>query len=196
MGASAHLKKFFCKNSNVTKAGEDVLAKKYEQAFELFKESDGTLTNAEIAKHVGASDATVRKWKSRYEWLEKMGLEKSVTPVKSESVTKKEVNPRELQKRQVNDALVEAGTYSPALDLLIELYLDAYEEYLEDKNEKTRKELARLLGQLGLDGKNKELIKKSGQLLGKGDEEKQEESVPEESNSKLIAFRQRRMRES
>ena len=88
--------------------------------------------------------------------------------------------------------MVEAGTYSPALDLLIEIYLDAYDEYLVDKNEKTRKELAKLLGQLGLDGKNKEIVKKSGRLLAKGDEENEKENVVE--NSKLVDFRKRRMR--
>ncbi|WP_438824854.1 hypothetical protein [Bacillus sp. JJ722] len=103
-------------------------------------------------------------------------------------------------RKRIIDALIEAGTYSPALDLLIELYLDAYEEYQllkvnDEDTEKLRKELAKLLGQLGLDGKNKDLIKKNGVLLEKGDEEKENEKVPDTNeNSKLVEFRQRRMR--
>lgn len=56
--------------------------------------------------------------------------------------------------------------------MLIEVYLDAYEDYLEQRSEKLRKEMAKYLGQLGLDGKNKDLIKKSGVLLAKEEEEK------------------------
>ncbi|UPW82736.1 phage terminase small subunit-related protein [Lysinibacillus sp. Ag94] len=173
------------------------MTKKHEQAFELFKESEGSLSNAEIAKAVGAAESTVRKWKSRYEWIEKMGSEEC------HSVTKKNRSNRELQHKRIIDSLAEAGTYSPALDLLIEVYLDCFEEYElaktnGEETEKLRKELARLLGQLGLDGKNKDLIKKSGTLLGKGDEEKRKvpdpDPQPETESSKLVQFRQRKMR--
>lgn len=178
-----------------------MLTKKHEQAFELFKESEGSLSNAEIATAVGAAESTVRKWKSRYNWLEQLGLEQNVTVEKNESVTKSKLSNRELQHKRIIESLVEAGTYSPALDLLIEVYLDCFEEYEQAKEigentEKLRKELARLLGQLGLDGKNKDLIKKSGTLLAKGDEEKEKKKnpEPETESSKLVQFRQRKMR--
>ncbi|WP_416141143.1 phage terminase small subunit-related protein [Lysinibacillus capsici] len=175
------------------------MTKKHEQAFELFKESEGSLSNAEIATAVGAAESTVRKWKSRYNWLEQMGLDQNVTVEKNESVTKSKPSSREMQHKRIIDSLVEAGTYSPALDLLIEVYLDCFEEYEQAKDigentEKLRKELARLLGQLGLDGKNKDLIKKSGTLLAKGDEEKKKDPEPETESSKLVQFRQRKMR--
>lgn len=175
------------------------MTKKHEQAFELFKESDGSLSNAEIATAVGAAESTVRKWKSRYNWLEQLGLVQNVTVEENESVTKSKPSNRELQHKRIIDSLVEAGTYSPALDLLIEVYLDCFEEYEQAKEigentEKLRKELARLLGQLGLDGKNKDLVKKSGTLLAKGDEEKKKDPEPEIESSKLVQFRQRKMR--
>lgn len=185
----------------MTKAGEKVLVKKHEQAFELFKESEGSLSNADIATSVGAAESTVRKWKSRYKWLEELGLKESVTPTKSNPVTKKEPDQREAQRKRIIDALIEAGTYSPAFDLLIEIYLDAYLEYQELKKsgaveEKQRREIARLLGQLGLDGKNKELVKKSGILLARGDEENKKTKEPETTPtvSDLDKFRQRRKR--
>jgi len=172
------------------------LTKKHEQAFQLFKESEGSLSNAEIATAVGAAESTVRKWKSRYNWLDQLGEEQSVTVT---SVTKKKLSIRDKQCKRIVDSLVEAGTYSPALDLLIEVYLDCFDEYEQAKidggeTEKLRKELARLLGQLGLDGKNKDLIKKSGTLLAKGDEEKKKGPEPEAESSKLVQFRQRKMR--
>lgn len=176
------------------------MTKKHEQAFELFKDSEGSLSNAEIAKAVGAAESTVRKWKSRYEWIEKMGSEECHSAVTNDSVTKQKPTNREQQQKRIIDALVEAGTYSPALDLLMEVYLDCFEEYEQAKEigentEKLRKELARLLGQLGLDGKNKELIKKSGTLLAKGDEEKKKDPEPETAeSSKLVQFRQSRQR--
>ncbi|AHN20298.1 phage terminase small subunit-related protein [Lysinibacillus varians] len=176
------------------------MTKKHEQAFELFKESEGSLSNAEIATAVGAAESTVRKWKSRYKWLEQLGVVQNVTVEEKESVTKSKPSNRELQHKRIIDSLVEAGTYSPALDLLIEVYLDCFEEYEQAKEigentEKLRKELARLLGQLGLDGKNKDLIKKSGTLLAKGDEEKKKEPDPEvNESSKLVQFRKRKMR--
>lgn len=175
------------------------MAKKHEQAFELFKESQGSLSNAEIATVVGAAESTVRKWKSRYKWLEEMGLKNDVTIDKNKNVTKKEYDERELQRKRIIDALIEAGTYSPAFDLLMEIYLDAYMEYQDLKKEgiaeeKNRKEIARLLGQLGLDGKNKELVKKSGMLLARGDEENKKEKETESTTaiSRLDDFRNRR----
>lgn len=181
--------------------------KNNELAFELFKQSGGTISNVDIAEQLKVSADTVRKWKSRYRWLQELegivesDTSKSVT--KRKSVTKKTTSLRDKQYKLVVDALVEASTYSPALDLLIEVYLDAYIEYVKLREqgaaeEKNRKEVARLLGQLGLDGKNKELIKQSGTLLAKGDaDDKQKEPDKEEpivENSKLVSFRQRRQR--
>lgn len=176
------------------------MVKKHEQAFELFKESNGSATNADIAIAVGASEATVRKWKSRYEWNDKLEQEICHSAVTKSNVTKKEPNAREQQRKKVIDSLIEAGSYSPALDLLIEIYLDAYMEYVElrengEVEEKNRRELARLIGQLGLDGKNKDLIKKSGTLLARGDEENKKAETDKSTNvSKLDEFRNRRKR--
>lgn len=175
-----------------------VSVKKHEQGFELFKESEGRMSNVEIAKRLGVSDATVRKWKSRYEWLEHLGIEQDVTSVKQKRVTKKKIDEREVERTRVVDAMNEAGTYSPAFDLLIEIYLDAYMQYASDRKngiaeERQRKELARLLKQLGLDITNKVLVKNSGVVVT-GKEHKQDEPVPESSKtvSDLDKFRQRR----
>lgn len=125
---------------------------------------------------------------------------------------------KELEAQRIMDVLVEAGTYSPALDPLIEVYLDAVEIYsvkyglwknsnfptvqktknvngdvkeskhpLVQQVEFWSKQKAKYLGQLGLDGKNKDLIKKSGVLLEKGKTEK-ESTEPSDSN-KLVQFR-------
>jgi Phage terminase small subunit len=169
-----------------------------DRAFELFIEHNGAIANREIAKQLDVLEKTISAWKSRDKWNEKLDGEVCSTTKPKRSTTKKESNEsvRSKQRKQIINALVEAGTYSPALDLLIDLYLDAYEEYILDKTEKLRKELAKYLGQLGLDGKNKELIKKSGVLLDKGDEAKEQESeVPSaDSSSKLVQFRQRMQR--
>ncbi len=167
-----------------------------DKAFEMYKEHGGAITNREIAKQLDVLEKTISAWKSRDKWLEKIGGEVRSTTKKERSTTRKAKSVRLEKKEQVIDALVEAGTYSPALDLLIEIYLDAYEEYQDNKSEKLRKELAKYLGQLGLDGKNKELIKKSGKLLGKGDAEKSkdEEKDEPEANNKLVQFRQRMSR--
>lgn len=158
--------------------------KKHELGFELYKKHNGKISNAEISKRLDTSDSTVRKWKSRYKWNEKLGIDNSVTPTKNKTVTK---NIREQERERVIAALKESGTYSPALDLLIEIYLDAFEEYEKLKNEgiaeeKNRKEIARLLGQLGVDGKNKNLF------MDYVKKEKKEE-LPQ--TNKLVQFRQR-----
>lgn len=168
-----------------------------EKAFELFKEHNGNITNREIAKRLDVLEKTISAWKSRDKWKEKLGGVVCSTTKNIRSTTKplkKDV--RSIQQEKIINSLVEAGTYSPALDLLIELYLDAYEDYIENRDDKLRKELAKLLGQLGLDGKNKELIKKSGVLLAKGKEEEEENKDTSEAdeNNKLIEFRQRRKR--
>jgi hypothetical protein len=164
-----------------------------DKAFSIFKKHKGDITNRAIAEELGVLEKTISAWKSRDKWIAQLGGEVCSTTKKKRSTTKKELgtqNVRTEKKQQVVDALVEAGTYSPALDLLIEIYLDAYEDYARDRSEKLRKELAKYLGQLGLDGKNKDLIKKSGVLLEKSKEEPPEEKPAAESN-KLLQFRQR-----
>lgn len=159
--------------------------KKHEQGFELYKKHKGKVSNAEIAKLLDVSDSTVRKWKSRYKWDEELGIKKSVTRTKKKSVTK---NIRDEQRKQIMASLNEANIYSPALDPLIEIYLDAYEEYHKLRNEgiaeeKHRKEIARLLAQLGIDGKNKN--------LHTTEKPKEEDKKEELSQNKLLMFRQR-----
>lgn len=174
---------------------------KRDEAMKLFLEHNGDITNRNIAEQLGIDEKKVAVWKGRDKWLEKINDKNRCTTKKRNTTKKKSMkqDARSKKRKQIIDALVEAGTYSPALDLLIEIYLDAFEEYQAQKaigenTEKLRKELAKYLGQLGLDGKNKELIKKSGVLLEKGEAEKEKESEPVPENNKLIQFRQRRMR--
>ncbi|MCJ7840518.1 phage terminase small subunit-related protein [Lederbergia sp. NSJ-179] len=158
---------------------------KREKAFSIFKEHDGSIMNRELAKILDVPEKTISAWKSRDKWNEKLGTKPKRSTAKKRSTTNSGPDPRE----KVINALVEAGTYSPALDLLIDLYVDAYEEYQEDKTEKLRKELARLLGQLGLDGKSRDLVKNYGARSKKeSEEEKPKEEVPD---NKLLMFRQR-----
>lgn len=165
-----------------------------DKAFEIYKENSGAITNREIANQLDVPEKTISAWKSRDKWLVQIGGEVRSTTKKKRSTSKKAKSIRATKREQVVDALVEAGTYSPALDLLIEIYLDCYEVYLEERTEKLRKELAKYLGQLGLDGKNKDLIKKNGKLLAKGDEETEEEQPPPEQVNELERFRQRMSR--
>jgi hypothetical protein len=163
-----------------------------DKAFLIFQEHKGDITNRAIAEKLDVLEKTISAWKSRDKWVAQLGGEVRSTTKKKRSTTKRSSegkNIRNEKKQQVVDALVEAGTYSPALDLLIEIYLDAYEDYARDRSEKLRKELAKYLGQLGLDGKNKDLIKKSGVLLEKSKEEAPIEKPAE--NNKLLQFRQR-----
>jgi hypothetical protein len=165
-----------------------------DKAFLIFKEHNGNIANRTIAEQLGVLEKTISAWKNRDKWLSSLpNVKRSTTKPKRSTTQKRNTNEnRSSRKKQVIDALLEAGTYSPALDLLIEIYLDAYEEYMEQKTEKLRKELAKYLGQLGLDGKNKELIKSGGKLLAKGEEENQKEKEIIPENNKLLEFRQRR----
>lgn len=171
-----------------------------DKAFLLFQEHKGDITNRAIAEKLGVLEKTISAWKSRDKWLEKIDGKVCSTTKKERSTTKTKPTVKSIRsdkKKQVVDALVEAGTYSPALDLLIEIYLDAYEDYHQAKEngeslDKYRRELSKYLGQLGLDGKNKDLIKKSGLLLGKSKEEDTQKKEPEQTApNKLLQFRQR-----
>lgn len=162
--------------------------KNHEIAFELFKGSGGNLSTADIAAQLGVSKDTVRKWKSRYKWVQKLNENaacespKSVT--KNKDVTEQSISAREKQKNRILDALETAGAYSPSLDFLIDLYLDAYEEYQIDRTDKLRKEMARYLKELGLN--NTMNIKRN-----MGNQE-QKESVEETKNvNKLVQFRRK-----
>lgn len=197
MPINARLKKKFRKNTTANK-GVNRLARNRDpnrdKSFEIFKEHGGNIQNRVLAEMLGVPEKTISAWKSRDKWTQQVDC--STTKAKC-STTKKKSKPSssiyDKKREQIINALVEAGTYSPALDLLIEIYLDAYEEYAVEKNEKLRKELAKYLGQLGLDGRNKELIRKSGTLLAKGEDEKEKDPTPSES-SKLVQFRQRMQR--
>lgn len=174
---------------------------KRDQSFKIFKAHDGSISNREIAKVLEIDEKKIAVWKSRDKWVQQLEGNIESCTTKKTTTTKKKPSKRDEQQKRIVDSLVEAGTYSPALDLLIEVYLDCYDEYQQMKDtgentEKLRKELAKLLGQLGLDGKNKELIKKSGVLLAKGDEEegKEKKKEPEPEDSKLVQFRKRQMR--
>lgn len=153
------------------------------KAFEMYKEHGGNITNRAIAKKLDVPEKTISVWKYRDKWKDKIGGEIRSTSKRSSTSN----NKREKQKEQVINALKVANSYSPALDILIELYLDCYEEYerAKEKNletEKLRKELARLIDQLGLNINNRNMFKKQ-----KKEEEKEE--LPQ--TNKLLMFRQR-----
>lgn len=161
--------------------------KNHEIAFELFKGSGGNLSTADIAAQLGVSQDTVRKWKSRYKWVQKLNenaaCDSSKSVTKNKDVTKQSISAREKQKKRILDALETAGTYSPSLDFLIDLYLDAYEEYQINRTDKLRKEMARYLKELGLN------IKRN---MGNQEQNEPIESVQEQkSENKLLQFRRK-----
>lgn len=153
-----------------------------EQALDLFLKHKGDITNRAIAKKLGANEKTVSVWKYRYKWLEEL---KRSTPKESKTTTQ-EITLREKQKKRITEALKEANSYSPALNILIDLYLDAFEEYEKAKlegleTEALRKEVARLLRDLGLYHNNEHMFKKI--------QEKESTQTPQ--INKLVQFRQR-----
>lgn len=161
--------------------------KNHEIAFELFKGSGGNLSTADIAAQLGVSQDTVRKWKSRYKWVQKLNentaCDSSKSVTKNKDVTKQSISAREKQKKRILDALETAGTYSPSLDFLIDLYLDAYEEYQINRTDKLRKEMARYLKELGLN------IKRN---MGNQEQNDPIESVQEQkTENKLLQFRRK-----
>lgn len=165
--------------------------KNHEIAFELFKHSGGNLSNADIAAQLNVSSDTVRKWKSRYKWVQKLNenaaCDSSKSVTKNKDVTKQSISAREKQKKRILDALETAGTYSPSLDFLIDLYLDAYEEYQENRTDKLRKEMASYLKELGLNCTMK--IKRN---TGNQEQNEPIEAVQEQkSENKLLQFRRK-----
>lgn len=155
-----------------------------ERALELFLKHNGDITNRAIAKKLDANEKTVSVWKYRYKWKEKL---KCSTKPKKQSTTK-EKSIREIQRDKIIDALNIANSYSPALNILIEVYLDCFEEYENAKKnqletESLRKELARLLRDLGLDISNRNMLQK--RIDSKGD------TKDEETANKLLKFRKR-----
>lgn len=153
-----------------------------EKALHLFLEHNGDITNRAIAKKLNANEKTVGSWKSRDKWKEKLKCSTN----SDEKSTAKEISMRERQKIRIVDALKVANSYSPALDILIDVYLDCFEEYENAKvndleTESLRKELARLLRDLGLDISNRKMTMK------KVDEK---ENIPKQPENKLLQFRQ------
>lgn len=153
-----------------------------EKALDLFLKHSGDITNRAIAKELNANEKTIGTWKSRDKWKEKL---KRSTKAENKSTSKK-VGLRDRQRERIIDALKVANSYSPALDLLVDVYLDCYEEYeYAKKNEletsALRKELAKLLRDLGLDTNNRNMtIKKV---------DKKEEKKEEQPGNKLLQFR-------
>lgn len=157
-----------------------------EKALDLFLKHNGDITNRKIAEILNANEKTVSVWKYRYKWNDKL---KSSTK-KPKRTTTKELSLREKQRKRIIDALNLANSYSPALDILIDVYLDCYEEYENAKQnnletESLRKEMARLLRDLGLDSTNKKMFN-----IKKEDNKKDELS----NANKLVQFRQRMTR--
>ena len=188
------------KKSHTTKKEVDRMTKRYdpkrEQAFKIFKAQNGRISNREIAKVLAVDEKKVAVWKGRDQWNQRLSGEDKGCTTKKASTTKKKPSKRDEQEKRILDALKAAGTYSPSLDILIEIYLDAYMEYAQAKengeaDDKQRKEVARLLGQLGLDGRNKGI----SHAATKNEEEQTKESTEHvATNNKLLQFRQRRMR--
>lgn len=171
---------------------------KRKEAFNLFRINKGKITNTAIANELGLSPGTVGSWKKRDAWIENTAGEFRNVPKKAGAIAKEKTF-REKTRENMIESLSEINGYSTSLDMLIDLYIDSAEEYRQAKENgaqtmQLRKEMARLLSQLGLDGKNKELLRRSGALLGRpeGKEEALEEAKAEaQESSKLVQFRQK-----
>lgn len=158
-----------------------------EKALDLFLEHNGNITNRAIAQKLNANEKTVSVWKYRYKWKDKLGCS---TDSESKTTTK-ENDMRKKQREKIINALNAINSYSPALDILIEVYLDCFEEYENAKDkeletESLRKEMARLLGQLGLNISNRLVVNS----ISKKDGEKEKPENKHQEN-KLLQFRQR-----
>ena len=154
-----------------------------EQALDLFLKHNGDITNRAIAQKLDANERTVSVWKYRYKWNNKL---KSSTNSKKRTTTK-ELSLREKQRDKIIESLKVANSYSPALHILIDVYLDCFEEYEKAKEnnletESLRKEMARLLRDLGLDGTNKNMMQKV---------KKEDKKPKQQPANKLVQFRQR-----
>lgn len=153
-----------------------------EKALDIYIEHSGDITNRAIAKQLKVNEKTVSVWKYRYKWKEELECS---TNAKKKSTTK-EISLRDEQRERIIDALKVANSYSPALSILIDVYLDCYEEYETAKEkgmetEALRKEIARLLRDLGLDISNRNMtIKKV---------DRKEEKKEEQPGNKLLQFR-------
>lgn len=166
---------------------------KRDEAKQMFLESGGKIRNREIARRLEVDERKIAVWKSRDKWNEELNGEIEGDTTDRPTTTKnesKKSNIRSEHRKAVVEALKEAGTYSPALDLLIELYLDAYEEYVQLKEkgltgDKDRKELANFLSQLGLDYKGIKPKRKPVNETPKTEQNKQP------NNNKLLEFRRK-----
>ena len=155
----------------------DENAAKRAEAFKIFKETGGIIGNVDLSRMLGVQEKTISAWKSRDKWNERL---------KEESVeVTTNLDERAAKRKEVIDKLNEIGTYSPGLDFLIEMYLDAYEDYKMTRSDKIRREVVRYLAQLGLDAKG--LKKKSSKV----DMDKEKDVDVTKSDNKLLQFRQR-----
>ena len=149
-----------------------------KQAFEIFKESNGLMNNKQIAKILGVNEKTVSSWKSLDNWVGSF----------ISTNERVETDEREAKRQEIKNVLIELGTYSPGLDFLIEMYLDAYEDYKLLRSDKIRREVVNYLSQLGLNAKG---LKKKKTV----DVDKEKEIDASQTDNKLLQFRQRKMRQ-
>lgn len=147
-----------------------------EEAFRIFKETGGIIANCDLARMLDVPEKTISAWKCRDKWTE------SIEPVEASF----ENDERSMKKKELINALTELGTYSTALDFLIEMYLDAYEDYKMTRSDKIRRETVRYLAQLGLDAKG---LKKKKTV----DVDKEKEIDAAQTDNKLLQFRQRKV---
>lgn len=153
-------------------------------ALQMFLEHKGKITNHEISRLLEVDERVIGVWKHRYKWQEVLvnNLEKSPEDIAT-AATSSTVD-REAERASILEKLHATDSYSPALDLMIELYLDCYEEYISAKENELstvglRKELKMLLKDLGLSANNRS-IKKKDEIT----------SAPiEQGESKLVQFR-------
>lgn len=170
---------------------------KRDKAFEIFKKHEGNITNRAIAQKLDVNEKTLSVWKYRDKWNDKLGEKNKNTTDKKRSTSKQkkkpdDLNVREIQRERIVKSLKVANSYSPALEVLIDVYLDCFLDYEYAKEnglettESLRKEMARLLGQLGLNINNRALANS----VPKKDK-KEDEKPKQQPQNKLVQFRQR-----
>ena len=128
------------------------------EAFEIYRKHKGNITNRAIAEILNVNEKTVSVWKYRDLWKAKIEDENCSIEQEKGATTA-----RAKQKRKITQSLKTANTYSTALEPLIEVYLDCWQEYQNAiaenlETEKLRKELAKLLAHLGLNAQNRNMF--------------------------------------
>lgn len=160
------------------------MMKDHEKGYQIYKGFGGNISCTDIAKLLNVTEGAVRKWKSRYKWDEAVDFVKQDSDTEQEKATYFTEERREAETQKIIDLLKENKNYSPALDILIGLYVDTLEEYEVTRSDKLRKELVRYLGQLGLTAKYAR-VKKEVEI----DKEKEVDAT--KTTNKLLQFRQR-----